>query len=419
MVAEITREKFYAAVSSNDVAEVTRMLAEDASLANADLRPETERDEFTHGFPLVIAAGENFLELALVLLAHGADPNSRSTAASDPPEYGMPLHHAVRHRNYSLAHSLLDGGGDPNSFPHCDQSTIEVAFYLARENGISYKAVRQAYIDWLPPDQTDSKLTVRSLIGVHPNESVRMFARLVDLGGSPQLGALVREGFADLIEEILHHSASKPGSPHDHPKGTTFENILGSARWHGYPDIIISMMKNYPQYFDYDVLIETIKCAVISHNRDGHYRDYRRIIATQLEELASRGLIHRAIRDAEFNPIYMMATGFTWHENYGYRAPIAAPDCYIDLAQLFTSFGLADVNYQHPEPLESPLLAAVKRGHHPGISVFIEWLLEEGADMCPDSTAEMSAIEIAKERGYEEIANMLKGKAQCIDRAEF
>ena len=61
----------------------------------------------------------------------------------------------------------------------------------------------------------------------------------------------------------------------------------------------------------------------------------------------------------------------------------------------------------------------MKRGHHPGISVFIEWLLEEGADMCPDSTAEMSAIEIAKERGYEEIANMLKGKAQCIDRAEF
>ena len=401
-------ERLRTAILNNNLDDVKEIIEWDTNLLNTDLRPEP--DEFTNGYPLVIAAERNFTDIAKFLLSKGADPDSRSTLGVNPPEFGLGLYHAVLNENYTLANSFLDYGADPNSFPYCNQSTIEVCFYAARKEGISAQAIRHAYARWLPDSQEKPNVKVADLIGDNRHDVVAIFARLVDLGGIPQLGALVREAQYSLVYDILRHSAYKDGSPHDHPKATVLENIVGSARWHGYPEILIEIMEKYPKYFDYSVIIETIECAIHSHNRDGDFKDYRRIISRQLKELDDKGLMKKAINDAEFNPIYTMATGFIWHENYGYRAKISDPECYIDLAELFLSYGLANVNFQDSKSGETPLIAAIKRGNHPGISVFIKWLLKNGADINVGFINVRKALEVAEEMGFLNIVQMLKDK---------
>ena len=401
-------ERLRTAILNNNLDDVKEIIEWDTNLLNTDLR--SEPDEFTNGYPLVIAAERNFTDIAKFLLSKGADPDSRSTLGVNPPEFGLGLYHAVLNENYTLANSFLDYGADPNSFPYCNQSTLKVCFYAARKEGISAQAIRHAYARWLPDSQEKPDVKVADLIGDNRHDVVAIFARLVDLGGIPQLGALVREGQDSLVYDILRHSAYKDGSPHDHPKATVLENIVGSARWHGYPEILIEIMEKYPKYFDYSVIIETIECAIHSHNRDGDYKDYRRIISRQLKELDDKGLMKKAINDAEFNPIYTMATGFIWHENYGYRAKIAYPECYIDLAELFLSYGLANVNFQDSKSGETPLIAAIKRGNHPGISVFIKWLLKNGADINVGFINVRKALEVAEEMGFLNIVQMLKDK---------
>lgn len=401
-------ERLRTAIQNDNLDDVKEIIEWDTNLLNTDLRPEP--DEFTNGYPLVIAAERNFTDIAKFLLSKGADPDSRSTLGVNPPEFGLGLYHAVLNQNYTLANSFLDYGADPNSFPYCNQSTIEVCFYAARKEGISSQAIRHAYARWLPDSQEKPNVKVADLIGDNRHDVVAIFARLVDLGGIPQLGALVREAQDSLVYDILRHSAYKDGSPHDHPKATVLENIVGSARWHGYPEILIEIMEKYPKYFDYSVIIETIECAIHSHNRDGDYKDYRRIISRQLKELDDKGLMKKAINDAEFNPIYTMATGFIWHENYGYRAKISDPECYIDLAELFLSYGLANVNFQDSKSGETPLIAAIKRGNHPGISVFIKWLLKNGADINVGFINVRKALEVAEEMGFLNIVQMLKDK---------
>ena len=398
-------ERLRTAILNNNLDDVKEIIEWDTNLLNTDLRPEP--DEFTNGYPLVIAAERNFTDIAKFLLSKGADPDSRSTLGVNPPEFGLGLYHAVLNENYTLANSFLDYGADPNSFPYCNQSTIEVCFYAARKEGISAQAIRHAYARWLPDSQEKPNVKVADLIGDNRHDVVAIFARLVDLGGIPQLGALVREGQDSLVYDILRHSAYKDGSPHDHPNATVLENIVGSARWHGYPEILIEIMEKYPIYFDYSVIIETIECAIHSHNRDGDFKDYRRIISRQLKELVDKGLMKKAIADAGFNPIYTMATGFIWHENYGYRASIADPECYINLGELFWSYELVDVNSRPPNCTDTPLTAAIRRGNHPGISVFIEWLLQKGANSEIKCRNGRKPIEIAEEMNNQEIVRIL------------
>lgn len=401
------RESLHVALLADDLKFATELLAETPLLANTDLRPPEARDEFTHGYPLVIASQRDNAEIARVLLEAGADPDSPSTSESDPPEHGMPLHLATRWQNYALANLLLDRGSDPNSFPHCDQSTVEIAFYQARLLGIPDGLVRRSCAGWLPDCNALVEKQATDCLNAISSDSARLFARLIDAGGMMSMSALLREGYGDLAAEIVSHGADEPGSPHDHPPGTIFEGVLGAARWHGYPAMVRYLMSEYPDRFDYPTLIETIHCAVVSHNRDGAYREYREIIAMQLEGLESRGLIPATRGDESFNPIFTMAEHFTWHKNYGFRAEIATPDCYIDLAELFDSFGLCDVNYLDPDSGQSPLTAAVSRAAHPGIEVFVRWLLEQGADRRIGHPDDVNPLQIAMKQGDAVLIEML------------
>ena len=387
---------------------VKQLLVKEPLLANTDLREAEHRNHFSHGHPLHLACEHNHEQIAELLLKHGAHADAPGGNPDDRPVHGMPLHFAAAdHRNYRLAHLLLNHGATPNSYPNCDKATIERMFYQAREAGMSDSIVRRAYAKYLPDRSELESQTVSQLVGDAP-EQIKLFARMVDLGGQPPFRAIVRDGFHDLAMEIVEHSENEEGTPHDHPKASVIENVSGAARWFGYPKLVRRLMDYRGESYSYEDAIETIGVAIGSHNRDGGYPEYREIIVMQLEYLKSRGDLEKARDDSDFQPLYQIATDFTWHSNYGHRAEIAKPECYIDLAELFVSWGFENIEYRDPKSIHSPLSAAVNRGHHPGIATYIRWLLEKGADLRESNPEEVNPIAITREKGHDEILQLLE-----------
>lgn len=405
------RDQFAAAIAANDIAVATRLLEEEPLLADADLRPAEDRDHFTNGSPMFRACQHNHEQLAELFVQCGAHPDAPGNNPDDQPELGMPLHFAaVDHRNFRLANVLLDHGATPNGYPNCDQSTIERMFYQAREAGLSDAIVRRVYARFLPDRDALESQTVTELVGTDASEPIRLFARMVDLGGQPPFCAIVREGFDDLAMEMVQHCPDERGTPHDHPNASVYGNIFGAARWYGFPKLVRRLSDQFSDRYSYESAIETIGVAIGSHNREGDYPDYREIIVLQLENLKSHGDLERAQGDPAFQPLYQMATDFTWHSNYGHRADIADPECYIDLAELFVAWGFGDVNHRDANTGHSPLSAAVKRGHHPSIATYIEWLLDHGADLRESDPDEVNPQAIAADKGFDEILRLINDR---------
>ena len=407
--------KFAAALDNNHQELIQQMLANNRLLANADLRPAAEQDGFTNGFPLFRACDKGLFEIAESLLQQGAHPDAPSTRP-DPAEIGMPLHRAVALRDYKLANLLLDHGATPNGYPDCSQATIERAYYHAREAGVSTNVIRRAYAKFLPDRAVLEKRTTMEIVvselgddsATDASKPILLFARMVDAGGQPPFTALVREGFDDLLMEIVEHSADDDGTPHDYPPATVFNAVFGAARWFGYPKLVRRLMEFAPEKFNAGGALTTIDVAIGSHNRDGEFADYRTIIVDQLEYLRSIGKLDAIAAAAEFNPIFKMATDFCWHSNYGYRAEIVKPECYVELAELFVSYGFCDINFRDPESNHSPLSAAVKRGKHPGIATYIQWLLENGADLREaEDDPTVNPLVLARENGLDNILQIL------------
>ncbi len=407
-IAQTLRDQLADAIEANDTATTRQLLATEPELVNADLRNVEKRDLFTNGLPLFRACQRNHAPLAELLLDQGAHADAPGSDPNDPPELGMPLHFAMEHRNYPLAEILLNHGATPNGYPNCDRSTIERVFYQAREAGMPDAVVRRAYARFLPDGDTLQSRPVAKQIGHDAEAAVKLFARMVDLGAQPPLCAIVRDGFHDLVMEIVDHSRSADGSPHDHPNSNALNNIAGAARWYGHPKLVRRLMNHSSYRYDYDSALGTIGVAIASHNRDGDYPAYREIILMQLEEIKSHGDLEKVQKDTDFNPLHHMATDFTWHSNYGYRAEIASPECYVDLAELFVAWGLNRINDCDPTTGHSPLSAAVKRGSHPGIGTYIQWLLNNGADLRESAPSENCPITIAQENGFDEIHRMLE-----------
>lgn len=399
----LSNEKFWNAIQSHDLGRVTKMVSMDPSLAKEDIRVPRDRDANTDWFPLTVACSKGHFEIAELLLEHGADPDAKS-ASEDRRELGIPLHHAVCQDNFPLANLLLDHGATANGYPNCDQATIERLFYKAQKAGLSDELVRRAYRHYLPAGST-SDLSMQA--DDKAPEVIKLFVRFLKLGGQPPFSALVRGGYHPLAEEILMCSPDKPGTPHDYPRSSTFNNIFGNARWFGYPKLVRRARELAPERFDAQSARDTIGVAIASHNRDGSYADYREIICDQLEYIKSISKLEKTLKDPEFKPLHKMATDFCWHSNYGYKAEIVKPECYIDLAELFMGYGFKDLNYRDSKRNHTPLAAAVSRGHHPGIKTYIKFLIEQGADLCQDDPAESNPLLIAKEKGFVEIEAML------------
>lgn len=406
------RDRLKEAIVSNDIEIVERLVTDHPTLTNLDLRKRDERNVFSDGHPLHIACEQNHSEIASLLLKRGADANAPGADPNDRPVHGMPLHlSAAEFRNYELANLLLDYGATPNSYPNCDKATIERMFYHARESAMPEALVRRAFASFLPKSEL-SKKKPTELLGENADAAIRLFARMVTLGAQPPFAALVREGFDELLFEIIEHCHGEADAPNDHQNAHVLNRIQGASRWYGYPQLVRRLMEHHTYQYTYEDAISTIGTAIGSHNRDGDYADYREIIVLQLEALERNNEIELAQEDPEFQPLYQVATDFTWHSNYGYRAAIAKPECYIDLAELLMEWGIGEVEYRDPENGDSPLTAAVKRGHHPGITTFIEWLLEKGADLRQSDTKEVNPIAIAKEKGHGVILKLLESEAK-------
>ena len=404
------RDRLTVAIEANDLDAANRLLEDCPKLANADLRKPENRNVFSFGHPLFIACHNEFDEMAILLLEHGSDADAPGPDPNDRPVHGLPLHlSAADHKNYHLAHILLDHGATPNSYPNCDKSTIERMFYHANEAGMCDVMVRRVFAKFLPDGVELESQSATDLVHADASAAVKLFARMFDLGAQPPFVVLVREGFHDLAMEAVDHSHAKDGTPHDHPNARVIDNIAGAARWYGYPDLVRRLSAHPSFRYSYEDAISTITVAIGSHNRDGDYSKYREIILMQLEALRENGDLERARQDPGFKPIYQLGTDFTWHNNYGYRAQIAEPECYIDLAELMVSWGFDDINFRDPESGHSPLSAAVNRGHHPGIVTFIKWLLERGADLRQSAPDEINPVAIAKERKLDEIVTLLEG----------
>ena len=408
------QETFWKAVNDGDIATVKALLAEDASLASIRFPTHNRLFYLTDGYPLHVAARAGNWELAKVILEHGVDPDAKRDLEEigEHRELGMPLHYAVENGNFGFANRLLDCGATPSGHPYCAMATIEQLFYQVQEVGVPELIVRRAFAKFLPDQEQLESQTVSKMIDANSPKPVKLFARMADLGGQLPFSALVRGGFHDLAIEIIGHCPEKEGTPHDYPNSTVLNNVFGSSRWFGYPELLRRVQDHENYTYSYESAIETIGVAIGSHNRDGDYSAYREIIVMQLEALKANGDLERAQADSNFQPLYHMATDFTWDNNYGYRAEIAKPESYVDLAELFVSWGLGVIEYRDPKSNHSPLSAVVNRGSHPGTATYARWLLENGADLRQSDPADVNPIAIAKAKGLDEIGELLKSYQQ-------
>ncbi|MFK7817430.1 MAG: hypothetical protein AB8G99_01820 [Planctomycetaceae bacterium] len=64
---QAVRDKLAAAIEANDLVAAEQLLVAVPQLANADLRPKEDRNEFTNGFPLFRVCARGLTEFAALL----------------------------------------------------------------------------------------------------------------------------------------------------------------------------------------------------------------------------------------------------------------------------------------------------------------------------------------------------------------
>lgn len=395
-------QKFWQAVTAGNVAKTTALLAQDTSLAGTDCRPAEQRNQHTNGFPLVQAAKDGNIEIAEVLLQRGADPNARSPA-EDQREFGMPLIFAFDNRNYDLVCLLLDSGASVHAYPYCDICLVDRVFIAASEQPEFVETVssmvRHSYENYLLSSQS-GRVGIGNweLSWQEATENVRLLARVLMQGGRPSLAQVVRQNQIQLLKDLLDTCPESRGTQFDYPNATVFENIWHAASWYGYPEVIEFCRQACPQMHDYEAAKGSLFSATKSHNRDGSYADYRRIILLQLEYLKNSGQLDKLKNDQPpFKAHQLLAANYCWHNNYGYRAGISRPEDLLDLAELFIEYGFEDFDYRDPKTGRSPLATAVARGTHPGMLEYVEFLIARGANLCSDDPADTNPLELAKQ----------------------
>ena len=363
--------EFWRAIETNDLETAKRLLEQDASLAGRDFRPPEEQDAHTHGFPLTQACELGDAQMAKLLLNHGADVNAQSPS-EDQREFGMPLHHAVVDANYELANLLLDHGASVHGYPYCDKSTVERLYAAAVEAGAPADLVRKGLRQFLGPFSLD--------IPEDAPAAVRLFDRMLTLGGEVCMSSLLRAGRNDVAEELLRACPDSPATRHDYPPGTVLECLARAASWFGYPEVQRLCMDLCPDRYTVDIARDAIHRAVISHNRDGSWQEYRELIQGQLDFIKEAGLLDAIQNDDSFQPLYLLAENYCWPRNYGHRAGVSTPDGMIAIAQLFLAYGFDDVNFRCPESGMSAVEMAQSREGHPCMKEYVEFLRERGAE---------------------------------------
>ena len=238
--------KLHAASEKGNLAEVTRLLQQDASLVHARLK-EPGGDQ-----PLHLAAWQGRRKVVEYLIDAGADVNAKGDSGRTP------LHYAMQHDHPSVLKLLLKRGADPNVY---DDLGYSVLFYAATHEYQAGLDKEKLLSSWLI--KSGAKVDLNSLVYLEggkvaaerlvqapellnllPNpenlmsiaihtQSLELVERLLKLGVSPSEGRryadpplikAVMAGNVDILEALLRAGANI------HAKDTHGRGVLKLAQ---------------------------------------------------------------------------------------------------------------------------------------------------------------------------------------------
>lgn len=123
----------FRAVDRRDPAVVRALLHRGADVA----RPSTKSELNPPLFRLVNSPHENNLEIASLLLDHGADPNGIAHTKLNGPSIGESLiHFALRYRANELSSLLLKNGASPHGTDESGESAAHYCLHLRLKEGL-------------------------------------------------------------------------------------------------------------------------------------------------------------------------------------------------------------------------------------------------------------------------------------------
>ena len=376
----VSDHPFWLAVLNNDVEAARRLLKSNPALVSRDFRPEEKQEQYPQhpqGFPLVQAARSGHLEMVKLLLEHGADVNAKCPH-EEQREFAAPLGYAVKRKDYETANLLLDHGSSVAGNFWCAPSTFDTVFAAAREDGAPQEMVRRGLRQYL------GEVDVAPL-GDDAPASVKLYDRFLTLGGQPSMESIVRSGYNDIVEELLVNVPEAPGTQHDYPMGTVFENLFHAATWFGYAEVVDLAMRCCPELVTLKEAARGVGSALVSHNRDGTVEDYYRLIEGQLEYLRNQGALETIIAEGSLQPHYILAKNYLRPTSYENESSPSSLESMLELSELLVRYGFDDFNYVEPKSGQTALSRAqsrIVRGD-PGMDAYAAYLIERGAESSP------------------------------------
>ena len=366
----LSEHPFWMAITKGDVDSARALLEVDPTLVRRDFRPTQEQDPHTFGFPLVKAADIGNLDIIALLLEFGADIDAKSPC-EEQREFGSPIMLAFERRRYDVINFMLDRGASVAAYGWCYPSLVDLVYEEALSQGGKQELARKGFVSYLGP-------TDYPPIQDNAHDAVKLFDRLLDMGGQPSMGALAEFRYYDLVEQLLRTCPGEPATIHDYPPGNVFESLCHSASWHGIPIVLDLAMQHCSDRYSPNVAVDVLRSAIKSHNRVGRAAEYYELVETQLKYLQDQQALESVIARGEFLPHFLLAEDYLWP---GWCGPEEAPSTVqtmIELSELFIRYGFTNINGIDAESKQTALAKARSRADHPGLSEFADYLISLG-----------------------------------------
>ena len=368
--------KFWKAVGDGDIKTVKACLEGDSSLAS--MRFPSDRLYFlTHGFPLRVAADNGDWDMAQLLLEHGADPDAKrdledARALEREPEHlelGMPIIAAYNQGNYEMVHMLLDKGASVHAHPYCAHPFASVVCRDATAAGAPTSMVLRS----IPDLDEEDKKKIAPVPDDAP-EVVKLYDRILSLGGIPDHGAIAQAGDYETVELLLKKHAA--GASIDHWGDTVHTALLYGSAWRGNAQTVEMCMTICANRHTTYMAQHCIRNAITSHNRPGTFDEYYRVIELNLDYLKA----HEAFDKHDmFTPLQCLVDGYIKEETYGPCPEPPTVEQKLRLAKLCLDKGV-DVNHVTPTYCKYTALdLAILHGH----KEYAEFLRANGGRTTP------------------------------------
>jgi len=363
---------FWLAVEAGDTKAAAALLAEEPDLVRTDFRPAEKQDPHTFGFPLVHAVKKANVPMIELLLDHGADINAKSLT-EDQREFGSPIMFALEQKRYDIMNLLLDRGASVDAYGYCYPSLVDLLCDEAFQQGAPIELARPGLDKYL--GKSPQPLPTAE----NPTDVVKLFQRVVNLGGQPSMLLLVRCEYYGAIEELLRTCPESPSTPFDHPPGTIFETLCNGASWQGVPRVLELARAICPQLYRRELSLKTLYRAIRSHNRERPAADYLKMIEAELQFLKEKNELQVVIEESLLLPHFILAKYYLYPGWCGVQSDPSTPENMIELSELFISYGFTDLNKVDPETGKTALAMAESRSEHEGLDKFAEYLRSKGA----------------------------------------